>query len=362
MNGYKIPFNGLDRQYHNLQHELLSATAEVLSSGQWMAGNKTHEFESWIKQTTQSDYAVTCHSGTQALEILAFWLRKYHIQRNRPMYVGIPTLTFPATANAFITAGYIPIFLDTDGCGQVSMSAIEAVQDKLDALVLVGLYGEPVNVPVDYEFQYAMIEDAAQHWTSNFYQRQSFASTISFDPTKNLPSSGNGGAIVTDTEELADFARAYTAHGKFNGYHVGVGTNSRMSEQDAAQLLVRARHLDEWQERRREIARYWINEFKDSGVRVLIKDVDRHGLQKFVIETEDRNSLKRFLNTNGIETRIHYDKPLHEMSPYEGYQGPSIISTASTLSRRVLSLPFYPELTDGEVELISTLVRCHVSP
>ena len=112
MNGLKIPFTGLKKQYNNLRTEILDATDEVLRSGQLMAGNYTAEFENWLAKKNRSKYAVTCHSGSQALEIIAEY---YRLQSSvRPPRVVIPSMTYVATANAFIRAGWEVYIADTD--------------------------------------------------------------------------------------------------------------------------------------------------------------------------------------------------------------------------------------------------------
>jgi dTDP-4-amino-4,6-dideoxygalactose transaminase len=127
-----------------------------------------------------------------------------------------------------------------------------------------------------------------------------------------------------------------------------------MSEMDSAQMMIKTHHIDAWQKRRRDIARYWIGRLKNNGSRSLIdaNNIDTHAVHKFVIDVDRRDILQRNLELKQIETRIHYREPLHELPAYSTYTGPDILSVASALSRRVLSLPIYPELTDLEVEYI----------
>lgn len=174
---------------------------------------------------------------------------------------------------------------------------------------------------------------------------------------KNLGNYGNGGAIVTDDQELLNYARGWTDNGKSTG-HAEVGTNSRMSEVDCAQLLVKAKYINDWQARRRYIAHYWMYKFKDSPVRCLINETnfDTHSFHKFVVEIDNRDEVAKKLKERGIETKVHYAHPLHELPAYQHYQGPDMLSAASSLSRRCLSFPIYPELTGDEVEYIASQV------
>jgi dTDP-4-amino-4,6-dideoxygalactose transaminase len=171
---------------------------------------------------------------------------------------------------------------------------------------------------------------------------------------------GNGGAVVTNDHNLAWFAREWINNGKPK--HAGIGTNSRMSEIETAQLLVKTRYIDAWQLRRRDIVAYWLERLKKSGIRTLIDDsnFETHCYHKFVIDVDNRDVLASDLAIRGIETRVHYREPLHELPAYTGYSGPDILSAASALARRVLSLPLYSELTDLEVEyVIDSLLDCY---
>lgn len=349
MTGLKVPFTGLKKQYNNLRSEILDVTDEVYRSGQLMDGNYTAEFENWIAKRNGCKYAVTCHSGTNALEIIAAYYAQ-QVGMPSPPRVLIPTLTYAATANAFMRAGWDVTLVDTDTYGVINLKKVPH-DLSFQATVAVGLYG----VALKHQLYYStgiVIEDAAQHWLSNEGFRLGNAAAISFDPMKNLSNYGNGGAVVTNDMDLLNFAREWRNNGKPN--HQSLGSNSRMSEIDCAQMMVKTQYIDQWQKRRGTIAKYWIDRFKGSGIRTLIDDDNftHHCYHKFVIDLDRRDIIKRNLELHNVETKIHYSHPLHEMSAYEQLDGPDILSVASALSRRVLSLPIYPELSDLEVEYI----------
>jgi dTDP-4-amino-4,6-dideoxygalactose transaminase len=133
-----------------------------------------------------------------------------------------------------------------------------------------------------------------------------------------------------------------------------------MSELDCALMMVKANHIHRWQNRRRDIAAYYNKQFAGTAVKTLITDdmMYSHCFHKFVIEIDNQHQLQQDLAARGIETKIHYVRPLHEELIYSCYSGPnSLLSCSSTLSRRVLSLPIYPELTDSEVEHIAAQVK-----
>ena len=360
MAGLKIAFTGLRQQYNNLREEILDATDIVLRSGNLMDGNYTAEFESWLARKNHNLYAVTCHSGTQALEIIASYCADNIRDVGKTPTVLVPALTYPASANAFIRTGWQVEIVDTDIYGCMDPALIRDDHTRsYDAICVVGLYGAALTHRW-YSMTDCLIEDGAQHWLSENGQRQSSSTAISFDPTKNLPNYGNGGAVVTSDLYLAEYARNWGNNGKASG-HAVVGTNSRMSEIDCAQMMVKTRHLDAWQIRRSNIARYWMARLEEKSIRCLIDDTNfrGHALQKFVIEVDNQTELQQRLAALQIETKIHYKNPLHELTAYQDCKGPSLLSVSSSLSRRCISLPFYPELTDLETDcIIDSVLAC----
>jgi dTDP-4-amino-4,6-dideoxygalactose transaminase len=184
----------------------LDATDTVLRSGQLMSGNYTYEFEDWLARRNHQPYAVTCHSGTQALEIIAEW---YRTQLGFLPTVAVPTLTYPATLNAFVRAGWNLHIVDTDQYGVMDMTKLAHVAQIFKPYARVGLYGQSLSQNIDEtEFMatltHPMIEDGAQHWLSNDCKRIGDCA-ISFDPTKNLANYGNGGAVITANTSLMRF-------------------------------------------------------------------------------------------------------------------------------------------------------------
>jgi len=358
MTGLTIPFVGLKKQYHNLRQEILDATDEVLRSGQLMNGNNTIEFENWLAKKNNCKYAITCHSGTAALEIIASYLANEVGMPNPPRAV-MPSFTFPATANAFMRAGWDILFADTDHHGILDTDSIPH-DASYQAVVLVGLYGASVTHlgrPKHWDRwrkgNCTIVEDAAQHWLSAECTRLSGHAALSFDPMKNLPCYGNGGAVVTNDSNLLHYAQAWRDNGKAD--HVFTGTNNRMSELDCALMMVKTKHIAAWQKRRADIANYWRERLAGNDFRCLIDDENAHdhSFHKFVIDSNMRDELQKKLALRKIETRIHYANPLHEIGIFRQWPGPSILGSASALARRVLSLPLYPELTDLEVDYIA---------
>jgi dTDP-4-amino-4,6-dideoxygalactose transaminase len=351
----KITHFGLARQYKNIGEELLDATHRALKDGQLVGGHYTRSFEEWLKHKTKTKYAITVHSGTQALEIIARWKK---IKHNETMdgnpKVRISNLTYPATLNAFLTAGWDVELADTDKNGIISHeSRVGGIYD-----CVMGFAGRRPWPDMRYEDSYGVIVDGAQHWLVAEGQVGS-GMAISFDPTKNLNASGNGGAIVTNDEKLYLYATSYRDNCK--PYFHDVGTNSKMSEVDCAHLLVRVKHIDTWQIRRATISEYWCSQFNDLPLTCLSSNRHPHAHQKFVMYLPDRNSLFTHLMLNGIDCKRHYEYVLGELPSAKNLVKPDMLSTSVMLSRGVISLPMYPELTDAEVEFVADTVSEYFS-
>ena len=350
-----INFFGLDKQYKGLKSELLEVTDLVLRSGELMNGSYTAAFETWLAMRTNTAFALTVHSGTQALEIIALWVRKSFMDTHefQPI-VRMPNITYVATLNAFIKAGFVIELVDTDKNGLMLPDNENLLSNFTKITCNVGLYGANPHLQEVTGQHYNDIVDGAQHWL--VADNVGAGMAISFDPTKNLPSSGNGGAIVTNELDLYDFAYSYRSNGKHT--HEGVGTNSRMSELDCAHLSVRANYIDKWQWRRKEIRHYYLDELKNLDIRCLSRDHLIHADQKFVVYTDKRDKLQQYLTDAGIETKVHYPKALSELSIAKHiYAKPDMLSTSVNLTRGLLSLPIYPELTDSEVEYVTDHIK-----
>lgn len=343
-----IPHFGLARQYANLQDELLEATHEALKEGVLINGPFTAALESWLCGYTGCKFATVTHSGTHALELIA----GYHYDLSflagdeEAPRIRIPNLTFPATLNAFYSAGWDVELVDTDSNGLMRLDEYE--NDFITFTCFVGLYGANPN----RNFYSNTIVDGAQHWLSVNKSQVGDAMAISFDPTKNLPSSGNGGAIITDDQALHQWANVLKNNGKPD--HFYPGTNTKMSELECAHLLVKSKYIHRWQKRREEIRNYYLDRFVDMPFRCLSEPFDNHADQKFVIYTQDRNELFKYLIDLGIEVKVHYPYALSELPIAKDIiKKPDIISTSIALSRGVLSLPIHPELTDSEIETVA---------
>ena len=353
MSGYLIPHHGLKRQYYNLQDELLDATHEALKQGVLINGPFTAALESWLCNYTGCKFATVTHSGTHALEFIAGYHHDLSFlagEEDAP-HIRIPNLASPSTLNAFVSTGWEVELVDTDSNGLLKSNS-DYETDFNTYNCFVGLCGASPN----RNFYSNTIVDGSQHWLDARSEQIGDGMAISFDPTKNLPSSGNGGAIVTNDQSLYDWANVMKNNGKFDHYYPG--TNSKMSELECAHLMVKTNYIDRWQTRREKIRHYYLDRFENLPVRCLSEPFDKHADQKFVIYVPERGNLYSYLENNKIQTWVHYPQALSELPIAKDIiKKPDMISTSVALSRGVLSLPIYPELTDSEVETIADMVN-----
>jgi dTDP-4-amino-4,6-dideoxygalactose transaminase len=362
-----IPFFGVDRQYRNLREEILDTIDRVYSTGRVLDGEYTKEFERNIARRCHRSYALAVNSGTQAL-IFA----QQAAVSNPPYSVLIPTVSFVATINSVLMNGYTPVFCDIDHKGLLDLDTYENKLDlSVGAVMYVNLFGNCIDYDkfrMQTEFfndNLITIEDAAQSFGASYKNipsgKMGDVSILSFDPTKNLNNYGSGGMILTDDFEIYSRCLALRDNGKMS--HDVPGTNSKMNESDCAQMLIKLKHFDSWQQRRAEIADYYIDQlYQYCDILVPNKDVT-HAWHKFVLRTNNRNSLMHHLSLAGIETKIHYEHALYDLGVGFNYMDYSkdLYTETSAFTRECVSLPIYPELQDTEVEKIAALVKSYLT-
>jgi dTDP-4-amino-4,6-dideoxygalactose transaminase len=360
MSNYNIPFFGVQRQYQALRDEILEATDRVYRTGQVLDGSYTQMFERHIANRCMRQYAVAVNSGTQALMFAQLaTARSKGVEK-----IMIPGVSFVATLNSVVMAGNEPVYCDVDHNALLDIESIDyALDGNVDTVMYVNIFGNVldydklVNVVKFFNEDVRIIEDAAQSFGATYQGIPSGklgdVSVLSFDPTKNLNNYGSGGMILTDDYDIYQFCLALRDNGKILD-HDFAGTNSKMSEADCAQMLIKLKYFDTWQRRRTEIAEYYAEHLTDY-VDVLLPNQDvEHSWHKFVLRTGSRSAMQGYLASKGIETKIHYDKALFEHPigwDYIDYAR-DIMRGSTAHSKEALSLPIYPELADYEVEQV----------
>ena len=358
MIGYTVPFFGIQRQYQTLREEILEVTDRVYASGQVLDGHYTNTFERHMAARCHRQYAVAVNSGTQALIFAQEALGL------RDAKVMIPGVSFVATLNSVLMAGNRPVYCDVDHNALLDIESIDyALDGNVDTIMYVNIFGNVLdydkllNVARFFNDDVKIIEDAAQSFGATYNGIPSGklgdVSVLSFDPTKNLGNYGSGGMILTDDHDVYQFCLALRDNGKILN-HDFAGTNCKMSEADCAQMLVKLKYFDTWQRRRAEIADYYADNLTDWVDVLLPNQGVEHAWHKFVLRTGNRSQMQGYLASKGIETKIHYAEPLFEHPVGWDYidYARDLMRGSSAHSQEALSLPIYPEMEDGEVELV----------
>ena len=366
----KIKFFGIDRQYQNLRSEILEITDSVLSTGHVLDGVYVNRFEKQMAQRCGRKYAVAVNSGTQALVFAQHNMNHTVNLMDQEEKVLIPGVSFVATLNSVIQAGNTPVFCDVDDRCHMDLGNFDIALTGagITTVMYVNIFGNCLDYDklklicgfFNPHQEIKIIEDAAQSFGASYKGRPSGSlgdiSVLSFDPTKNLNNYGSGGMLLTDDETVANELRDLRGNGRHTG-HGESGTNSKMSEVDCAQMLIKLQYFDSWQKRRTEIAEYYV-EHLSGFVDIILPEQDTvSSWHKFVIRPFIRSKLINYLRDCDIETKIHYDTALHEYSIAYHFDRPAQMRYSEAHSREAMSLPIYPELTDAEVEHVVNSIR-----
>jgi dTDP-4-amino-4,6-dideoxygalactose transaminase len=362
----RVPFLDLKAQYALIRDEILDAVHTVLESGRYVGGEQVERFEEEFARYVGARYAVALSSGTAALELT---LRALGIRAGDEVIV--PAYTFFATAEAVSLIGAKPVFADVDPltCHLDAASAERRITSRTRAILPVHLHGRAMEmneiIHLAHTCGLLVVEDACQaHGVRSggvCVGGSGRPTCFSFYPGKNLGAFGDGGAVTCNDAALARKLRLLRDHGSPTKYeHVAISTNARMDAVQAAVLRVKLRWLDEWNGRRARHAKTYIQALKQTGI-VLPAHAPTggHNYHLFVIRSSERDELRAFLAQRGIETGIHYPTPLHLTRAYQelGYPGPGSLPNAEAVTREVISLPIYPELTREEIRDVTFAIR-----
>jgi len=314
-------------------------------------------------------YAIAVNSATNGL-VYAMHCIPY-VPDDAPC-IAVPALSFAATLNAASTTDLEVKITDVTYSGLINLGSLNGTleQENIQAIMYVNLFGNTVDwgkFQLEIEFfsqrRPWVIEDAAQSFGASSHGvpsgKMGNISVLSFDPTKNLPNYGSGGMVLTDDADMALTIRNLRDNCKLSN-HDYVGYNSKMSESDCAQMLVKLEHFDTWQQRRSEIAAYYSERLSGLVSTPGITHGTVPAWHKYVIRTTHRNGLKQHLEDHKVETRIHYERPLYDLEIGVA-AGPGPLEAnhweAARFCSECLSLPIYPELTDIQVEYVVNRVR-----
>ncbi|HEX5415275.1 MAG TPA: DegT/DnrJ/EryC1/StrS family aminotransferase [Chloroflexota bacterium] len=355
----------LHTQYQTLKSEIDAAVARVFENADFVLGEDVYRFEAEFADYCEAKYAIGLDSGTSALEL---GLRALGVGPGDEVLV--PANSFIASAAAVSFTGATPVFVDANAETYTidTRQLTRKITARTKAIVPVHLYGQPADM--DFVMEVAeryglfVVEDACQAHGARWRQRRvgsiGHVGAFSFYPGKNLGAPGDGGAVVTNDPAVAATIRELRNCGQRAKYeHVRLGWTRRLDTVHAAVLRVKLRHLDAWNERRRQNAALYDEFFSGLElVKPVIAPPGEHVFHLYVVQVDHRDDLRSHLAANGVASGIHYPTPIHLQPAYRdlGYRyGDFPVSERS--AARLLSLPMYPEIEARQIEFVALCIR-----
>lgn len=391
----QIPLINLKKQYETIKDFADEKILEVLHSAQYIMGQNVKNFEKEFASYMGIKHAITVGNGTDALIIA---LKALGIGEKDEVITS--PFTFFSTAESIAAVGAVPVFVDVKpDTFNIDSTGIEAkITSNTKAILPVHIFGQPADMDeintIAKKHNLKVIEDACQAVGAEYKGKKTGTlgdiACFSFFPTKNLGCAGDGGAIVTDNDELATICRALKTHGSGeNGqkaynimnnisedvaedksvdntvynplkyYNYLIGHNSRLDELQAALLRVKLPQLDKWNELRRKHACLYNSKLKETELVVPFEDDQvKHVYHMYMLQSENRTEMINYLKENGIATGVYYPVPLHLQKAFLnlGYKEGDM-PNAEYLSHRTFAIPMFAELTKEEQEYIVTAIK-----
>lgn len=372
-------FIDLKTQYARLKPDIDARIRGVLEAQAFIQGPEVRELETALAEFSSAKRVVTCANGTDALQLA---LMALGVGPGDAVFV--PSFTYTATAEVILLLGARPVFVDSDpDTFNIDFDSAEAAIARTReagvlrpaALMTVDLFG----LPVDYDrardlanrHGLAFISDAAQGFGASFKGRRvgsgiADITTTSFFPAKPLGCYGDGGAVFTDDDRIADVIRSICLHGKGQEKYdvVRVGVNSRLDTLQAAILLPKLAVFADELEKRHAVAQRYTERLKDHvATPQTAEGDDRFAWAQYTVKVADRDGVQARLKAAGVPSNVYYPRPMHMQSAYLEYgAGEGSLPVAERLSQLVLSLPMHPYLSDDEVDQVSAALISAITP
>jgi len=344
-----IPFldlKGINTQY---RAELIEACTRVIDSGWYIQGNEHKEFEKEFAAYCGTKHAIGVANGLDALILVLRAYKEMGVMSDGDEVI-VPSNTYIASILAISQNNLVPVLVEPDiNTFLLDPAKIEEkITSKTKAILPVHLYGQTCEMDkineIAKKYNLKVIEDSAQSHGAYFKDKRSGnlgdASGFSFYPGKNLGALGDSGAVTTNDEELASAIKAlgnYGSHKKYENLYKGV--NSRLDEIQAAMMRVKLKYLDKETQKRRVVANYYLENIKNKNIILpTVTCKDHHVWHLFVIRTQKRDELQKYLADNGIQTLIHYPIPPHKQNAYKEWNNESY-PISELIHNEVLSLP-----------------------
>ncbi len=372
-NPVSIPFVDLRKQLPYVSGSIWTGLSKIFSESRFVQGKEVKEFEDLFAEYLGVRNVVAVNNGTSALLLI---LMALGIGENDEVITV--SHTFVATVEVISLLGARPVFVDIDqDFYTLAPDNLEAkITERTKAIIPVHIYGQVADMDsileISEKYGIPVIEDACQAHGAEYYSKRlgkwvkagamGKASAFSFYPGKNLGTYGEGGAVATNDDKLAEKMRAIRDHGSFKKYyHEFIGLNLRMPNIQGLFLKVKLNYLDEWNKQRRIIAQRYNELLNDLSGLVTIPQqapYSRHVYHLYAILINEREALRSFLNENGINTGIHYPVPVHLQRGFE-YLGvkEGELPITEKVAKTTLSLPVYPGMRLEDVEFVSEKIH-----
>jgi dTDP-4-amino-4,6-dideoxygalactose transaminase len=362
-----IPFLNLKKINAQYRDELIEACMRVIDSGWYILGKEVEEFEKEFAEYCGVKYAIGVANGLDALTLILRAYKELGILSDGDEVIA-PANTYIATILAISNNNLVPVLVEPDiNTYLINPEKIEEkITSKTKAIMPVHLYGQTCEMDkinkIAKKYNLKVIEDSAQSHGAYFGNKKSGnlgdASGFSFYPGKNLGAIGDAGAVTTNDEQLANTIKAIRNYGSHKKYeNLYKGTNSRLDEIQAAILRVKLKYLDEEIYKRRKIAKYYLENIKnDKIILPKVRDENNHVWHLFVIRTERRDELQKYLFDKDIQTLIHYPIPPHKQMAYKEWNNRSYPITEK-IHNEVLSLPISGVQTLDETEKVIAAIN-----
>ncbi len=346
----------LDREYQSIKGEIDKAWEVTVRNGQFIGGDAVNAFESQLSKYLSDSYIVSCANGTDAL--LAAYLA---LDINAGDEVIMPAYGYISAYEMCKLIGAIPVLVDINDYYLIDVKQIEnKISSKTKAIVVQHLFGQVANMDPILElrnrYSIKIIEDTAQSIGSNYRWKMAGTigdiGTLSFFPTKNLGCYGDGGAIITNSQEMVASLSQICKHGQSKKYnHERIGMNSRLDTLQASILSAKLPHLSKWNARRTSIAQIYSESFAslENIATPSIATDSTHTYHQYTIKTQQRDQLQAYLKKRGIQSTIYYPKPIHEQRIH---QPEGSYPMSERMACESLSLPISPFLKYEEIEMV----------
>ena len=361
----KVPFLNLTLAHQEIHDELKSAYERVLSSGHYVLGKEAGFFEEEFAEYCGTKHCIGVGNGLDAIHLI---LRAFNIGPGDEVIV--PSNTFIATwlAVSFSGAKIVPVEPNFDTFNIDPNLLESAITSKTKAIIAVHLYGQPSDMDainqIAKKYSLKVIEDAAQAHGASYKDRKTGslgdAAAFSFYPGKNLGALGDGGAITTNDQNLAKKIRILCNYGSEVKYsHDVKGFNSRLDELQASFLRVKLTVLSEWNLRRQSFATKYLKDLQGLNLTLpIVPEWCQPAWHLFVIKTPKREELKKYLESRGIQTAIHYPVPPHMQGAYMDLNlKEGSLPISERLHRDILSLPLGPHLLNQEYDYVINTIK-----